>query len=309
MDYILTEKIKLGISACNFGAKVRYNHRGWDRLACLDRQKLDYTWTPICPEVNSGLGVPRPPMKLTSGNGHDFWEGKAKVKNRKGQNITEAVLKGVGNSLNILKQCDLEGYVFMEGSPTCGVYRTTLKNKRLGKPPGVWGSVLLKEDLFLIPAIDLESPWKWWDWSRRLHAFVWLRRQELANMNKLYDVWHNLKFICQEVDVAAAREIGQSLANTPKKKVTRAFIAAWKQDVLRLIRRPSQLNRIYATMLKHYAHYRKYFGLKPKDLSVPDIRAGKHKFIEELGKLERKALAEGYQFKGRPIAYQPDNRF
>jgi len=31
MEYILREPIKIGISACNFGAKVRWNNVGWDR--------------------------------------------------------------------------------------------------------------------------------------------------------------------------------------------------------------------------------------------------------------------------------------
>ena len=85
MDYILSEKIKVGISACNIGAKVRWNHVGWDRVSLLERQQLDYTWTPVCPEVNSGLGVPRPPMKLVSGNGDDLWAGQARMKNKKGK--------------------------------------------------------------------------------------------------------------------------------------------------------------------------------------------------------------------------------
>ena len=307
MEYILTEKIRVGISACNFGAKVRWNHIGWDRVAFMERQKFDYLWTPVCPEVNSGLGVPRPPMKLVSGNGDDFWAGKAKMKNKQGRDVTEAVSKGALASLDIMKRAGVEAYVFMEGSPSCGVYRTTLKNKRLGKPPGIFGSLVLQEDLFLIPAMDLESPWKWWDWTRRLHAFVWLKRQDIKSKKDLYDVWHMLKFMCQEVDVPAANEVGQRLANAPKK-ISADFITTWKRDVLWLIRRPSKLNRIYAVMMKHYAHYRKQFGLKPKELQLPDVTSGKRNFVEELGKMERRAWAEGYHFSGRPIMYKPDTR-
>ena len=82
MQYVLKEKIKIGVSACNIGAKVRWNNIGWDRLSAIGRYKFDYMWTPVCPEVNAGLGVPRPPMKLTGGNGDDFWAGTAKVKNK-----------------------------------------------------------------------------------------------------------------------------------------------------------------------------------------------------------------------------------
>ena len=304
MDYVLREKIRLGISACNFGARVRWNHLGWDRVELLGRQKLDYTWTPVCPEVNSGLGVPRPPMKLVNGNGDDFWAGQARVKNKQGRDVGDAVRQGAEDSLSILKRAGVEAYVFMDGSPSCGVYRTTLKNQRLGRPPGVFGSLLLKEDLFLIPALDLESPWKWWDWSRRLHAFVWLRRQEITGKQDLYDCWHHLKFICQEVDVPAATAIGQAIANAPRR-MTAAFIGEWRSAALRLIRRPSQLNRIAAIMVKHYAHYRKQFGLKPVDIRPPEVTQGKRDFVADLGKMERRAEREGYHFSGRPIVYKP----
>ncbi|MDD3374355.1 MAG: DUF523 domain-containing protein [Candidatus Omnitrophica bacterium] len=307
MNCVLREKIRIGISACNFGAKVRWNHVGWDRVSLLERQQLDYSWTPVCPEVNSGLGVPRLPMKLVSGNGNDFWDDKARMKNRNGKDVGDSVKRGALISLDIIKRADVEAYLFMEGSPSCGVYRTTLKNERLGKPPGIFGSLLLKEDLFLIPAIDLESPWKWWDWTRRLHAFVWLKRQKIKTKKELYEIWHIFKFICQEVDVPEATAIGQRLANAPKK-IDDDFISAWKSDVMRLIRRPSKLNRIYSIMTKHYAHYRKQFGLKFKEIQPPDIASGKRNFAEELGKMERRAIGENYHFAGRPIIYQPETR-
>lgn len=134
MPYILNEKIKIGISACCFAARVRYNWKGWDKIAPLEREKDDFTWMPVCPEVMSGL------------------------------------------------------------------------NKRLGKPPGTFGSLLLKENLFLIPAQDLESPIKWWDWRRRLHAFAWLKRKEIKNKKELYEIWHNFKFLCREINRKEADE-------------------------------------------------------------------------------------------------------
>ncbi len=305
MEYILSEKIRIGISACNFGAKVRWDHKGWDRVSALGREKQEYIWTPLCPEVMSGLGVGRPAVRLVSGNGDDLWNDMARVKNRQGQDVSSRIKEGATSCLEALKRADVEAFVFMEGSPTCGVYRTTLKDRRLGKPPGVFGSLLLKEDYFLIPASDLESPWKWWDWKRRLHAFVWLRRQQIKTKSQLYEVWHNLKFLCQEVDVASAVGIGQLLARAPVR-LEKKFLDEWRVLVLRLIRRPSRLKRIEAIMVKHYAHYRKKFGLRFEDLRAPDSEAGKKVFIEELEQLERRAFEEGYVFAGHPVVYRPE---
>ena len=304
MDYVIETKIKLGISACNFGAKFRYNRAGWDRVEGLGREKDEYSWTPVCPEVLAGLGVPRPPVKLSGGNGDDLWAGTAKMKNRLGRDVSASVMTASLASLDALHRAGVDGFLFMEGSPTCGVYRTTLKDKRLGKPPGVFGSLLLKEELFLIPAIDLDSPWKWWDHTRRMHAFVWLKRLEISSKKDVYEAWHALKFICQEIDRALADDIGRSLAALPAK-IGPAHIDAWRSRSMDLLRRPSTLQRIQSVMAKHYAHYRKTFGLKALEVQAPSAMLGKAAFVAELVKMERKAADQGYLFTGRPVLYRP----
>jgi uncharacterized protein YbbK (DUF523 family) len=304
MDFVLTNKIKLGISACNFGARFRYDRAGWDRVEKLGREKDDYSWSPVCPEVLAGLGVPRPPVKLSGGSGDDLWAGTAKMKNRLGRDVSEAVKAASQASLETLHRAGVDAFLFMEGSPTCGIYRTTMKDKRLGKPPGVFGSLLLKERMFLVPALDLESPWKWWDHTRRMHAFIWLKKVEIASKNDLYETWHVLKFICQEVDRAFADEIGRSVATLPGK-LGSDELELWRDRVLGLLRRPSTLKRIEAVMSKHYAHYRKTFGLKALEMPAPSDAAGKIAFVAELRKMERKAAEQGYMFAGRPVLYKP----
>jgi uncharacterized protein YbbK (DUF523 family) len=303
MSYILEEKIRVGISACNFGAMVRWNRKGRDRIANIERERNDFIWTPICPEVNSGLGVTRPPIRLIGGNGDEVWDGDAGLKNRSGEDVTGQIKMGLSASLEILRRAGIEAFIFMEGSPTCGVYRTTLKNRRLGKPPGAFGALLLREDYFLIPAEDLDSPIKWWDWRRRLHAFAWLKRQELSSKKQIYDIWHLLKFACQEVSRQEADEIGQRLAAMPKR-LSGEFAEQWRSDVLKLLRRPSTFKRICSVMLKHYAHYRKQFGQAAKDIRVPQSTDAKRAFVEELHEMEKRAFLEGFDFAGTPVIYR-----
>lgn len=307
MNNIITEKIRIGLSECNFGSQVRWNHVGWDRVARLDREKNDYIWVPVCPEVLSGLGVPRIPIKLVAGTGDDLWQGNARMKNRLGRDVSDELKTGCLSALDILKRSAIDAFAFMEGSPSCGVYRTTLKDNRSGRPPGAFGSLLLKEDWFLFSALDLESPWKFWDIARRLHAFVWLKRLKINDKQSLYEAWHMLKFICQESDDKKARALGVTLANAPKK-LTQDFVNAWKKEALMLLRTPSSLPRIEANMTKHYAHYRKTFGLSVREVSVPQAEAGRHRFVEELKKLERKAFDQGYVFAGHPVIYRPKER-
>jgi uncharacterized protein YbbK (DUF523 family) len=301
MAYILEEKIRVGCSACNAGARVRWNRAGWDRLALLGREKSSFIWTPVCPEVMAGLGVPRHPIRLVSGNGEDFWQQDARVKNRQGEDVSQALRAGALACLEALKRAGVEAFVFMEGSPSCGVYRTTLKNRRLGKPPGVFGSLLIREDLFLIPALDLESPLKRWDWRRRLHAFCWLKRHPIESKDQLYQVWHDFKFICQEVDDPEARRIGAELANLPRKWEPER-VEAWKTRTLRLLRRPSTARRIGAVMQKHYAFYRR--RMPGSEAAAPDPGLSRHGYVEQLVEMEQRAFREGIFFAGAPVLFR-----
>jgi len=304
MSYVLREKLKVGVSACNFGAQVRWNHRGWDRIAPLGREKDCFIWTPVCPEVQAGLGVPRAPLRLTGDNGHQVWQGQARLKNRSGQDVTDKLKQGMTVAMDTLKAAGVEAFVFMEGSPSCGVYRTTLKNNRLGKPPGAFGSLLLQERLFLIPALDLQSPVKWWDWRRRLLAFAWLTRQQITSKKQIIDIWSKFKFVCQELDRAEAERIGHMVASMPKE-LDQQFIENWRDAVLMLLRRPSTIKRIYSMLQKHFAHYRKQlYGLKEAPSTIPDTQQGKTRFINQLQKMEQQAYEAGLDFVASPVIFR-----
>src|SRR4028118_701247 len=57
-------RVRLGISACLLGQEVRYNG-GHKRDAFLTDVFGRYVdWVDVCPEVEIGLGTPRPSMRL-----------------------------------------------------------------------------------------------------------------------------------------------------------------------------------------------------------------------------------------------------
>ena len=57
-------KLRIGISACLLGQEVRYNG-GHKRDAFLTDTFGRYVeWVAVCPEVELGMGTPRPPIRL-----------------------------------------------------------------------------------------------------------------------------------------------------------------------------------------------------------------------------------------------------
>jgi len=64
-----TPALRVGISACLLGERVRYDG-GHKRDAFLVEVLGKHVeWVPVCPEMELGLGVPRPPMDLVEVDG------------------------------------------------------------------------------------------------------------------------------------------------------------------------------------------------------------------------------------------------
>ncbi len=304
---VVTEKIRIGISSCGMGSPIRYNGKGIDVLQHLGREKSDFIWCPVCPECMAGLGVPRNPVHLSGGDGKAVWSGDATVKNRGGEDITEAMKIGCQVSLEALERCKTVAFVYMDGSPSCGVYRTTLKNQRRGNPPGLFGSLLLDRGYFLIPSSDLQSPLKWWDWRRRLLAFSWFNTVALDSMKDLYEVWFHLKFLCQELDNTWARAMGNRLASINLKQ-NPEFLTQFRTELIDVLRKPSSTRRITNSLWKHYSHYRKSRGKEVDGINSPEFRRNMTTIAGELTRMERTAFDEGYLFGASPVIFREERR-
>jgi uncharacterized protein YbbK (DUF523 family) len=134
------------ISACLCGLNSKYNGGNnlnpyW--LEMLARGEL----IPVCPEQLGGLPTPRPPCELLGGDGYDVLKSNALAVTKNGQDITEHLLKGATETLNLALQANVDGAIFQSRSPSCGsglIYDGTF-SKKLIKGDGVT-TVLLKQN-------------------------------------------------------------------------------------------------------------------------------------------------------------------
>jgi len=111
-------KIKIGISACLLGEKVRYDgaHKWEQFITDTLGQYVDLV--PVCPEVECGLGVPREPMRLV---GDPAAPRLLTVHTL--QDHTERLVNWTRNRLEELAQENLSGFIFKSGSPSSGIAR------------------------------------------------------------------------------------------------------------------------------------------------------------------------------------------
>ncbi len=116
--------IRIGISSCLLGQKVRYDgghKRDWFLTDLFGRY---VEWVPVCPELELGLGVPREPIHLVAA----AEQGVRLVGVKSGTDHTAGMEKYAKRRLNALAALDLCGYVFKKDSPSCGVWRVKVRN-------------------------------------------------------------------------------------------------------------------------------------------------------------------------------------
>jgi uncharacterized protein YbgA (DUF1722 family)/uncharacterized protein YbbK (DUF523 family) len=110
------DKIRLGISTCLLGEKVRYD--GGHKLDHFLTETLGryVEWVPVCPEVEYGLPVPREALRLVGTP-----ESPRLVTARTGIDHTDGMRSWAQIRLSQLEKEDLCGFVFKSRSPSSGM--------------------------------------------------------------------------------------------------------------------------------------------------------------------------------------------
>ncbi|MDD4018309.1 MAG: DUF523 and DUF1722 domain-containing protein [Kiritimatiellae bacterium] len=118
---ICSVKIPVGISACLFGEKVRYDG-GHKRDAYLtDTLGTYFDYVPVCPEVGCGLPVPRESMHLVGTPAQNRLIGI-----KSGTDYTDRMQAYCDRTIESLRTRNLHGFIFKAKSPSSGLFRVTL---------------------------------------------------------------------------------------------------------------------------------------------------------------------------------------
>ena len=113
---------KILISACLLGHAVRYDGKG--KLLshpAIERWKNEGRLVSICPEMAGGMPVPRPPAEIENGaSGLDVLEGRARVREITGGDVTAEFSRGAQKALAFAQDNRCDYALLIDGSPSCG---------------------------------------------------------------------------------------------------------------------------------------------------------------------------------------------
>lgn len=146
-----TPKIKIGVSSCLLGEKVRYDgtHRQNDILFLPRFQQFELV--AVCPELEAGFGVPREPVQLT------MVDGIIRVLGRESQiDRTEQLGKYISELVASDRISSLSGFILKAKSPSCGGDKVKLfgeSGQFVRQGVGLFAEALIKKQPDL-PTID-----------------------------------------------------------------------------------------------------------------------------------------------------------
>jgi uncharacterized protein YbgA (DUF1722 family)/uncharacterized protein YbbK (DUF523 family) len=149
--------IKVGVSACLLGEKVRYDGGHKHDRYITDTLGRFFTFVPVCPEVESGMTIPREAMRLEGD------PASPRLMTRVSRiDKTEQMLTFCRSKLPELQKADLCGFIFKKDSPSSGLFRVKVYDAK-GMPQksgsGLFAAAVAKQ----FPLLPLEEEGRLYD--------------------------------------------------------------------------------------------------------------------------------------------------
>lgn len=251
----MTAKIRVGISTCLLGERVRYDgqHKHDRFLTETLGQYLEYV--PVCPEVECGLPVPREAMRLVGNPG-----APRLMTQRTGRDLTDQMLSWAATRVRELEKENLCGFIFKSKSPSSGMERVKVYNGKgglSGRGPGMFARAFMQH-FPLLPVEDdgrLHDPDLRENFIERLFTLDRYRRAvgEKPDIKALMDFHARNKLLLMSHSQSLCRDMGKQLAQTGRQDV-QAVVQAYEASMLKALGLMST-PRKHANVLQHMLGY------------------------------------------------------
>lgn len=251
------KSVRIGISSCLLGQKVRFDggHKR-DRFA-TDVLEPFVEWVPLCPEVEIGLGIPRPTIRLERAD-----DGTARlVMPSTGEDLTRRMRGWAEKRVAGLGDLDLCGFILKKDSPSCGMERVKIYDRNdvpARHGTGVFAEVLMR----LAPHLPVEEEGRLNDprlrenFIARVFAMRSWKDMQAAGVTRarLMEFHARHKFLCMARNQAGARRLGKLLGSAGSGDAAGALSSAYLEEFTAVMKRPPSI-RGHTNVLQHMAGY------------------------------------------------------
>jgi len=147
----MESKIRLGISSCLLGNKVRYDGQHKYDAWLVEELGPYVEYVPVCPEVECGLPVPREAMRLVGAHNPKLLTIKT------GKDITPQMLTFCERKISVLEKENLCGFVFKSKSPSSGMERVKVYPEKGGAAAKTGIGIFAREFMNAFPLMPVEE--------------------------------------------------------------------------------------------------------------------------------------------------------
>jgi uncharacterized protein YbgA (DUF1722 family)/uncharacterized protein YbbK (DUF523 family) len=304
-------KLRLGVSACLVGQKVRYDGQHKRDAFVTDVLGPFVEWVPVCPELEVGMGVPREPIRLVGAAA-----APRLVAERSGEDHTDAMLRFSEARVRELEGLDLAGYVTKKDSPSCGLARVRGHPARGGAPRrdgvGMFARVLAER----LPLLPIEEEGRLNDaalresFVERIFAYARWKAAVARGMRRgdlvAFHAAHKLALMAHSP--AAYRALGALVGGLARGPIART-VEAYGRGFMDALKVPATRGR-HSNVLQHMLGY--FRDVLPAadrtELAdvVTDYARGLVPLVVPLTLLRHHVRREGIEYLGGQTYLDPD---
>lgn len=146
-----SQVIKIGVSACLMGQKVRFDGGHKHNRYLTDTLAEFFELVSVCPEAEVGMGTPRETVRLEG----DL-EAPRMIAPRSGKDWTEKMNQWSRRRSRQMEEDNLSGFVFKKNSPSCGVFRVSVMQAN-GQPLAKGRGLFAAEFTRRYPLVPVEE--------------------------------------------------------------------------------------------------------------------------------------------------------
>ena len=214
MPNSMTNRLTIGISACLLGEPVRFNggHKKHQWINSELSSVADFK--SFCPEVGIGLPVPRPTLRLVERDDQIL----ALDSDRQEDDVTEPLKDYFTRNAEDIAQ--LDGFILMQGSPSCGMERVKVYGSQSPLPEkngvGIFANELIEHN----PLLPIEEAGRLSDaplaesFLTRLYLYhEWRTKRPFESAKSLIEFHSRHKFLIMLHSYQGYKESGKLLAD------------------------------------------------------------------------------------------------
>lgn len=204
-------KLKIGISSCLMGNKVRFDggHKNSKHVQALLSEHAEFKT--FCPEVAVGMTIPRPTIRLIK---------KEDVIDVVEPKSGKSYLKDMLDYADNVDFSDLDGIIFKKDSPSCGAFRVKVYSEKGNKleisGEGAFAGKIMKRypDIPIEEEGRLTNPLLKDNFINRVTLFSEVKKVDSISALILFHSRN--KFLFYSYDQIFAKELGGFLASYKK---------------------------------------------------------------------------------------------